>query len=295
MRRLHPASLLTVVLAISGCNSSYGDGSGVSEPIVVSGSSTTFIKGAMPNDDGPELLLASSVSSSGYAGGPDKSVSGRTTLAAYGVAMRLKGQGTGYWVAPVGLPDLMDPGLGWSLKFRFTDQAPLGDQSLLIAQTDVHGKFGKPSVIPFKVKSFVPDGTKVISLIWQNRADLDLQIQGPSGKLTSAKYPNTGTVPDDHQIPEGGLEGSGKLDHDSNAHCAFDGLMREDVVFTGEPTPGDYLVWVDLWDSCGESATTFELLGYDNGDVTYQTAGQVLDVNADNGTGAGLFLHTFSF
>jgi len=295
MRQAGIAGLSLLTLALLGCGSSYGDGSGVTEPIMVAGSSTTFIEGDMPNDDGPELLLASSMSSSAFAGGPDRSLSGRATLKAYGIAVRMKDQGRGYWVAPVGTPDLMDPGLIWSLKFRFTDLAPLGDQKIVLAQTDVHGKFGNPTEIPFKVKSLLPDGNKVISLVWHNHADLDLQIQSPDGKLTSAKYPNTGMVPDDHKIPEGGIEGSGALDRDSNARCAFDGLMREDVVFTGDPAPGDYLVWVDLWDSCGEPATTFDLMLYDNGEVTYQSAGQVLDINADNGTGAGLFMHTFSF
>jgi len=63
----------------------------------------------------------------------------------------------------------------------------------------------------------------------KNTADLDLQIQSPDGKLTSAKYPNTGTVPDDHKIPEGGIDGSGALDGDSNARCAFDGRARDDT------------------------------------------------------------------
>jgi len=292
---LRTGALLAAAFALAGCGASYGDGSGVAEPIMVAGGATTFIKGDMPNDNGPELLLASSMSSSGFAGGPDKALSGRATLKAYGIGVRMKDHGSGYWVAPVGLPDLQDPGLAWSLKFRFTDQAPLGDQTLLIAQTDAHGKFGKPSEVPFKVKSLVPDGSKVISLVWHNHADLDLQVQGPDGKLTSGKYPNTGVVPSDHKIPDGGIEGSGTLDRDSNAHCAFDGLMREDVVFTGAPEPGDYGVWVDLWDSCGEPATTFDLLLYEDGEVTYQAAGQLLDLNADNGAGAGLFMHTFSF
>ena len=141
------------------------------------------------------------------------------------------------------------------------------------------GKFGKPTEIPFKVRSLTPDGKKVISLVWHNRADLDLQVQSPDGKLTSAKFPNTAVVPDDHKIPNGGLPGNGVLSRDSNARCQFDGIMQEDVVFTGDPMPGDYLVWVDLYDSCGEPATTFDLQLHEDGVQTFNIVGQQLDIN----------------
>ena len=294
MPRIFRALLFTAGASLAlGCASSYGDGSGVTEPIVVSGA--TFNSGDLPNDGGAELPLTTSISNAALAGGPEKTLSGRATLQAYAVAVSMKEAGTGYWVVPVGLPDLVDPGIDWSLKFRFTAQAPLGKQTLLVAQSDVHSKFGKPTELPFTVKSLIPDGNKVISLVWHNHADLDLQVQSPDGKITSAKRPNTGNVPKDHKIPEGGIAGSGTLDRDSNARCAFDGLMQEDVVFTGDPTPGDYLVWVDLYDACGEAATTFELQLHEAGEQTFKVAGQQLDINADNGTGPGLFMHTFSF
>ncbi len=293
--RLGCPALLAALLALAGCGSSYGDGSGISEPVLVAGA--IFNEGDMPNDDGPLVLLASTVSGSAFAGGPDKSLSGRASLDAYGIAIRMKDAGSGYWTLPVGLPDLADPGLAWSTKLRFTKQAPLGDQKILVAETDKNGKFGQPQEVSFKVKSLIPAGKKVISLTWHNHADLDLQVQGPDGKLTSGKYPNTAIVPEDHKIPAGGIDGSGTLDRDSNARCAFDGLMQEDVVFNGDPAPGDYLVWVDLYDACGEAATTFELELHEDGveAATFQQAGQLLELNADNGTGAGLFMHTFSF
>jgi hypothetical protein len=75
----------------------------------------------------------------------------------------------------------------------------------------------------------------------------------------------------------------------------FDGLMEEDVVWNGEPAPGDYLVWVDLYDNCGEPATTFELQLWEDGVMTWSKPGQLLDINADNGIGAGLYMNTFSF
>jgi hypothetical protein len=280
--------------SVLACGSSYGDGTGVDEPMTVTGA--TFNKGDLPNDGGLALVAASSVNLEAFAGGPDKALSGRAAKGANGVAVRMKNAGSGYWVVPVGLPNLVDLGtLDWALKFRFTTRAPLGMQPLLVAETDGRGRFGKPTEVGFKVKSLLPDAKKVISLVWNNHADLDLQVQSPAGKLTSAKTPNTGVVPDDHSLPEGGIEGSGTLQRDSNARCAFDGLMREDVVFTGDPAPGDYLVWVDLYDSCGEAATTFELQLHEDGVQTFERAGQLLDINADNGTGAGLFMNTFSF
>ena len=85
------------------------------------------------------------------------------------------------------------------------------------------------------------------------------------------------------------------LSRDSNANCAFDGIMQEDIVFNGDPTPGDYLVWVDLYNHCGEASTTFELQLHEDGVETFNTAGRLLDINADNGVGGGLFMNTFSF
>ena len=292
--RASAIALLASMTAL-GCGSSYGDGSGTSEPLVVVGA--TFNSGELPNDATTEIPSTTSMSSGAFAGGPDKTMAGRASLNAYGIALRMKGAGTGYWTLPVGLPDLVDPGIDWSLKLRFTRTAPLGLQQVLIAQTDVNGKFSKPTEVPFTIKSLVPDGTKVISLVWHNHADLDLQVQSPDGKITSAKRPNTAIVPKGYKSADGPIAGSGTLDRDSNSRCAFDGLMRVDVVFTDDPTPGDYLVWVDLYDSCGEPATTFDLQLHENAAEapTYHSNGQLLDINADNGTGAGLFMHTFSF
>jgi hypothetical protein len=289
-RWLAPALGALTALA---CADSYGDDGGAIEPLIVS--NATFNSGKLPNDGLTALPLTNSTSSQAVAGGADKSLSGRAGLDAYGVAVSVKGAGSGYWVVPVGLPDLIDPGIDWSLKFRFTRQMPLGPQTVLVAQTNKSGKFSTPSEIPFTVKSLLPEGKKVISLIWHNRADLDLQVQSPDGKITSSKRPNTGLLPDDKKIPSGGIPGSGTLNRDSNARCAFDGIMEEDVVFNGDPAPGDYLVWVDLYDHCGEAATTFELQLHEDGVQTFSAVGQLLDINADNGTGTGLFMNTFSF
>ncbi|HVY29447.1 MAG TPA: hypothetical protein VHB79_22970 [Polyangiaceae bacterium] len=301
MRRAVSLALVGGSLLALGCQDSYGDPGGPAEPIVVPGA--TFNSGALPNDGNPKMPLTTSNTSLAEAGGPERGLSGRASLQAWGVAVSLKGAGTGYWTLPVGLPDLIDPGIDWAFKFRFTREAPLGDLTLLVAETDKHGKFSIPSEIPFKVKSLQPAGKKVISLVWHNHADLDLQVQSPDGKLTSSKTPNTSVVPGDHKIPKEGLPGSGTLNRDSNARCAFDGIMQEDVVFKDEPSSPacaglptcDYLVWVDLYDSCGEPATTFDLQLWEDGVMTFNQPGQLLDINADNGTGAGLFLHTFEF
>lgn len=286
MRPFHPNffAICLPSLALLACGASYGDGSGADEPLLVA--NATFTSGKLPDDGREAIPLTTSLSSQAYAGGPERTLSGRASLDAYAVAVRLKEVGTGYWVVPVGLPDLIDPGLDWSAKLRFTRAAPLGKLTLQVAQTDKHGRFSKPSEVPFTVKSLRPDGRKVISLIWHNHADLDLQVMGPSGALTSAKHPHTGETSD---------PGAGVLDRDSGARCAFDGVMQEDVVFESDPTPGDYLVWVDQFDACGEPATTYDLQLWEDGVETFHVVGQQLDINADNGTGPGLFMHTFSF
>ena len=281
-------------LAALGCSSSYGDGTGGDEPFTVL--NATFTKGSLPISDGPEVAVAMTQTSDAFAGGPEKSLAGLATSNTYAIGVSLKDVGGGYFVVPVGLPELTEVGkLSYALKFRFNREAPLGDQTLLVAASDKNGHFGKPTEVKFKVKSLTPEGKKVISLIWNNRADLDLQVQGPGGKLTSARRPNTGMVPSNKKIPAEGIAGSGTLSRDANARCVFDGFMQEDVVFEGDPEPGEYGVWVDMFDNCGEQATTFQLVLREDGVETFSRAGQMLDINADNGTGAGLFMNTFNF
>ena len=73
MQRL---SLATgAALLMLGCGTSYGDPGGASEPMVVT--NATFNSGELPDDGGPALPLATSMTSTGIAGGAEKSLAGR--------------------------------------------------------------------------------------------------------------------------------------------------------------------------------------------------------------------------
>jgi hypothetical protein len=143
----------------------------------------------------------------------------------------------------------------------------------------------------------------VISLVWSNRADLDLHLLAPNGKELSPKKPSTVVVGDAETLelstncaldPPINPPGAGVLDRDSNQNCLFDGFMREDVVFCDDPTPGLYQVRADLYSACGEAATTFRVELWEDGVLSSTRSGQLLDINADQG-GPGLFVTEFTF
>jgi hypothetical protein len=70
------------------------------------------------------------------------------------------------------------------------------------------------------------------------------------------------------------------------------------------PLPGTYLVYVSLFDACGQPAVRFNLSlnrpgpAEDGGthqlEATYSQAGELLAVDADAGTKLGLFVTEFS-
>jgi hypothetical protein len=93
------------------------------------------------------------------------------------------------------------------------------------------------------------------------------------------------------------------LDRDSNGGCFIDGHQLENLVFQQKPPKGHYLVYANLFDSCGEPAVRFSLsfhasqarkqAGTFKVVETYRTAGEILQIQENGGSGKGLYVTEF--
>lgn len=115
----------------------------------------------------------------------------------------------------------------------------------------------------------VGTGTLQVSLSFDNNKDVDLHLFEPNGY--HIYY-------DDRISPNGGI-----LDLDSNPNCAIDGINNENITY-GEDAyvePGEYTVYVDMWENCDPSiATNFVLTVFYGGALI----GTVEGVNPIAGT-----------
>jgi hypothetical protein len=81
-----------------------------------------------------------------------------------------------------------------------------------------------------------------VSLNWAHPVDMDLHVETPEGvDIYWASQARQG--------PNGG-----ELDLDSNAACQLDLINNENITWRDdEPTPGNYVVRVNLWSACAEA------------------------------------------
>jgi hypothetical protein len=286
------AALCMSALFALGCEDGAVSKSGLDEPLRVAGAQ--FIRGALPHDGGgPKVLTVDSQNNGVVVGATGKKLGGSAEGSAAAIGFQLAGIGTGYWSVPIGAADPQTPGvMTWDATMDYARTIPLGKRDLDLVAIDAAGNFGPLETLPLTFLSNVPEGKVVISLLWDADADLDLHLVTPSGKELDPKHPTT--------LSDAGADpaspGTGLLDRDSNSACAIDGYRREDIVFADDPLPGFYLIRVDMFASCGVPATSFVVEIRRDGQLLYQQAGRLLDIDADGGgAGSGLFVAEPSF
>lgn len=279
-----------------GCADSESTHVGLDEPLTVSNGQ--FWEGSYPADQGGPAIT----STSGYrstiipAGTVAKSIGGNAAEGALSVAVSLEGLGTGYWIAPVGAPDQETKGeLTWKVLCNFSQALPAGPQRLKFAAANREGRFGAPRYLDVSSTPFLPTGQVVASLSWGNDADVDLHLISPSGKELDPKHFSTTAIDEDTMKP---APGGGSLDRDSLANCVPDGRRNENVVWATDaeapPESGTYTVVVHLFNSCGRPATNFVFDLTVDGKAVQHEAGVLLDIDADNGAGPGLYVTQFT-
>lgn len=281
-----------------GCGDSERASSGANEPLTVSNGQ--FFEGSFPTDSGGPAITSTSGFRSTIipAGTVAKSIGGNAAQGALSVAVKLDQLGSGFWVAPVGAPDQDTKGeLTWKVICNFAHDLPTGPQRLLFAAANRDGQFGATRALDVTSMPFLPQGHVVASLTWGNDADLDLHLISPSGKELDPKHISTTELDPDTMKP---LPGAGTLDRDSLANCVPDGRRNENVVWAADaaepPEAGTYTVYVHSFNSCGRPATSFVFDLYMDGQVveSEHQAGVLLDIDADNGDGPGLYVTQFT-
>ena len=240
-----------------------------------------FFPGPLPSGtDGPTIPNIDNLQRVVYQGQQGRKLTGLASEPASAVALKFDGLGTGYWIAPVRVPEAAQPGtLDWEVRLDLAHDIPVGEQFLRVTATDADGHFGPAEQRTIlSVRPLQPTGAAVATLTWDSNADLDLQIITPTGKQVDGKHPAT-------DLPVKGVlpAGAGASDRDSNAGCVPDGLRQEDLVWPTAPTPGLYLAKVDMFASCGEPVANFVFRLYSNGEPIFEQAGRLLGTDADNG------------
>jgi hypothetical protein len=250
-----------------------------------------------------------------FAGATDKVFLGRASSDAAAVAVQLAGAGSGYWIVPVGASDpLNNDELQFGVTIDFGDQAKAGSRDLLFVALDEHHRAGTQFDQPLCIGPVIPDNLNacrptiappelVISLAWDTPVDLDLELVTPEAKLVDPKHPSTVSAAGDAGVPSPLPADVGTLDRDSNAGCVVDGHQREDLVFQEKPAKGHYLVYANLFDSCGQASVRFDLTFHAARDgkkagtfavvQTFETSGELMQIQENGGAGRGLFVTEF--
>lgn len=212
-----------------------------------------FIDGAMPRaTDGPVVTAIDSPNNSVRPGQRGKSLAGRTDDRAYSLAIGLDGD-RGYWIVPVSLRSVLFPGeIEFQTAVDFNAQLPPGAHTLRIEAGDGAGRFGAASTLDLTAVSRVANASLVVSLDWDQDADLDLWVDLPDGNRLSER----GLRDSDGQIVPIDPNVGPVLDADSNARCTIDGRRAENALWQS-PLPGHYVVRVETWSLCGQPRTSY--------------------------------------
>lgn len=243
-----------------------------------------------------------------------RSVTGHASTDSVAVGVRFAELGTGYWVLPTRSADATSGGaLEWGFRAAFARGVPPGRHQLLFAAFDAEGRSGNQLELTLCLAPEIPDNGNacipsqappelVVSLGWDAPVDLDLRVITPSGKLTDSKAPTTAPLNKEGK-PDPEAEEIGVIAYDSFAGCVPDGRRRESLVFQNKPPSGTYLVYVNLYDACGQRAVHFDVSlhqparGEERGTFTtretFRQAGQLEAVHANGGSALGLFVTSF--
>jgi hypothetical protein len=254
--------LLLAVLAVAvavACETTRAD-QGRDAMLQVEGAQ--FYRSAMPADESGPKVLSATLAGRAQAGLSEQPCSGELERTASAVAVGLASD-VGYWIVPAGIPSASAPTTPtFELVFGVASTLAPGPHEVVFRAVDGAGRFGPRTVRPLEITPRLhASGRLVISLSWDNQADLDLHVLLPTGveifKRNPTEYqrppPSAGPV-----APNAPTDG-GVLDHDSNARCVFDGQRAENVVWTEAPPAGHYVVRVDTFSLCGAPSARWQV------------------------------------
>lgn len=238
---------------------------------------------------------------------------GRATDNASSVALALDGVSNGYWVLPVGAPDISTGELTWEAATDFDISIDPGRHPLRVVAIDDQGRAGRQLELQICVRGRVADNGSacspsrkppraVISLSWDSNVDLDLQVIGPGNRVFDAKRSKSPVAADagmeSEQLPA--------VDRDSNSGCVIDGVRTENLIWTEDVPEGRYLLYANLFDACKQPAVRFRIGVYtareredaDAGEMLVERlvrSGELLDLAVNPTSTRGLFVGEIRF
>jgi hypothetical protein len=315
--RLLLAGVGACALAAVGCSDSGQIGSGEAFRV----RDGQFFSGELPGKDpvenpadaeAPRITSLESANLDVFQGQGAKPFRGRASKDAYAVALALEGA-RGYWVVPVGALDPVADEYTWEASTDFDLSLEPGKHALRVVALDEQERAGTQLELDLCVRGRVVDNGSacsasrkppraVITLSWDNNADLDLQVVDAEGRVFDAK--RSTSLGGDATTEEG--ESLPALDRDSNAGCVADGFRTENLVWNEQIPEGRYGIYVNLFDPCRQAAVRFRAAVYtpsepddDNSEEIlverYARSGVLLDSAVNPTSSRGLFAGEFTF
>ena len=308
--RMGIAGLLTTwslcTLSASACQWSSDSSSGVTALLRVQGGQA--MRGSIA---GP----ASSISATAtlvpgnrtvFPGAKDKSISGVVGPDVNAVALGVPGDAA-YWLVPALTAENEDPhSFTYSASFSLSPALasspllqpdPEGTQTLLLPVSaravDAAGNFGPPSGQTLVMEPQGLDGTLVVSLDWDAPVDLDLHVKVPADNDAGFVIVWAKARSAEPNLPDAGADGV--LDFDSNEGCQIDGRDRENVVWTGAPPAGHYIVRVDAFSLCGQMSAAWHAIAYTPEGTKGEASGVLTGAATREAPTAGAGLTAFEF
>ena len=251
-----------------------------------------FFREAMPASASGPRVRSVTVVSTFPAGATGRSCIGEMEHDATAVAIGFAGD-VGYWVLPAGIPSgsALDAPT-FTAELALSSAARPGPRELVVRAVDAQRRFGPVVVKAVAItERGVPDGKLVISLSWDNGANLDLHVVDPSGaEIWKRNINSYQPPPGSPREAPGTVHDGGILDFDSNAACVRDGLSAESVVWTDAPPKGHYLARVDTFSLCGEPVARWRVQAFLNGVRigAAEGASTEVDTHFEHNRGAGV-------
>lgn len=252
--------LLFIVAACSGVDADEG----LDAELNVDGAQ--FVRGAVPqvSADGPRVRGITLVTPTFEPGERGKSLTAALDARATAAIVLLQ-QDSGYFVVPAGAPLIDTPDLAslvTSLSFAPT-MAP-SEHVLEVHAVDANGNVGPGETTPIRPRATpAPSNAPLrFTLTWDRDADLDLQVDLPSGARIEH-----GTAAD--------VAGTRvQLGPDSNAACVVDGHRVESVDFPEGLPSGLYRARVETRSMCSETSARWTVTATEHGRVVAMTRGE---------------------
>jgi hypothetical protein len=210
----------------------------------------------MPQPNGgPQILSAHVPHNRLEIGSINEHVSGSVDSTASAVAIS-RDRDKGYWIVTTDVPTVDEPNVpSFRGQLELARAFPTGPFQLQLSAVNRAGQFGPLKTLDLEASAVASDATLVVTLSWENTADLDLHVIDQGGapvwanNINSYEPPPLGSSAD-----AGAWQSGGILDVDSNANCSADGRDQEHVAWRQTPPSGKYTVRVATSSLCGHAA-----------------------------------------